>query len=538
MSTHVRLAGLAAAVVLIATALPSTATAATSPAQAGLANLASAYTNYLFGTDWWQAAVTQSTVLTYEQATGDTSYYADIAATYANAKDPVGKPDFENDELDDTAWWALAWLQAYDQTGDTAYLQTAENAAAYIHGYWDSTCDGGVWWDIGKTYKNAITNELFLELTAWLHNDIPGDTTYLGWANAEWSWFSASGMINSSDLVNDGLTSGCANNGGTTWTYNQGVILAALAQLYQATGNASLLTTAEGIATAAISHLAPGGVLTEPCASSGCDGDQEIFKGIFVRDLATLAATANTSMFDSFIDEQATSIETTYPGNGFGLLWSGTPESTCTSTTANPCTTATEASAEQALVAALATTVTGAELHYDDVQSACPTTSNYDSTSESPYLLGVGYDGFSTDLCAPGMDYAYYVVTVPSAIWGQPIESAFIDAQEVYSASCSVTAPVTLSWTGGLSSSADWDNMADDLQDVDTVSVSPDPQSCGTAADSSAPLAAGFNVTSIITKAAAEKWTNFTFRLWQQGSPSDTAFKQFGSNPELVVTYG
>jgi Glycosyl hydrolase family 76 len=82
-----------------------------------------------------------------------------------------------------------------------------------------------VWWNTSKNYKNAIPNELFLELTAGLHNAIPGDTKYLGWANSEWSWFSGSGMINGSDLVNDGLkinstTGRCTNNGQTTRTYN------------------------------------------------------------------------------------------------------------------------------------------------------------------------------------------------------------------------------------------------------------------------------------------------------------------------------
>ncbi len=278
----------------------------------------------LIGNSWWQSAVAVSTIETYAQTTGDTSF--DYAIKAAFAANSAGK--FENGADDDTAWWGLTWLQAYDLTHDRSYLVMAETDADYIHQDWDDTCGGGVWWlRSPESYKNAIANELFLELTAWLHNTIRGDTKYLAWAQAEWSWFDHSGLINKDDLVNDGLDNDCQNNGQNPWTYNQGVILAGLAQLYKATGNRQLLATAEGIAEAAIRRLTVGGVLTEQCRAPDCslDSDTQSFKGIFVQDLKVLAETAKTTRFNAFIRGQARSISVhdTSGDDQFGTSWAG-----------------------------------------------------------------------------------------------------------------------------------------------------------------------------------------------------------------------
>ncbi len=319
-----------------------------SPVRAAMVELLRSYdpATGLIGNSWWQSAVALSTIETYAQTTGDTSF--DSAISEAFAGNSSGK--FENGADDDTAWWGLAWLQAYDLTHVRSYLVMAETDADYIHQDWDDTCGGGVWWlRSPESYKNAIANELFLELTAWLHNTIPGDTKYLAWAEAEWSWFDGSGMINKDDLVNDGLGSNCQNNDQNAWTYNQGVILAGLAQLYKATGNRGLLSKAEGIADAAIRGLTVGGVLTERCRAADCtlDSDTESFKGIFVQDLKVLAETAKTTRFNAFIRTQARSISSHDTGSDhrLGMSWAGPA-------TADP-TSFTQASALDALVASI-----------------------------------------------------------------------------------------------------------------------------------------------------------------------------------------
>ena len=168
-------------------------------------------------------------------------------------------------------------------------------------------------------------------LAAQLHQRTPGDGgtgSYLDWANQKYSWFAGSGLVNSQHLINDGLTSACANHGGTTWTYNQGVILAGFADLFRITGTTSYLTTAEGIANAATATLVDrNGSLQEPCeANNSCGGDGPQFKGIFVRDLYFLYDTDHNAAYWSFLSKNAQAIwnndrDTTT--NQLGLKWAG-----------------------------------------------------------------------------------------------------------------------------------------------------------------------------------------------------------------------
>ncbi|MYS24015.1 Ricin-type beta-trefoil lectin domain-containing protein [Streptomyces sp. DvalAA-14] len=281
------------------------ARAASTPASNSIAVLMKSYdanSGRIDAGGWWTSAVSLSTLMTYEQTTGDRSY--DYAITGAYAKNS----NFTNDYIDDTGWWALAWLQAYDLTGNTDYLNMAKTTTNYMHNYWDSACGGGVYWSTAKQYKASIANELFLAASAGLHNRIPGDTTYGGWATSEWNWFKNSGLING-NLVRDGINvSGCTFNT-ANYTYNQGVILQGLIEQSRATGDTSLLTTAESIATAATQRFNKNGVLYEGCEPN-CTGDGQAFKGIFARYLRALATAARTTQYDSFLTTTANSIIT------------------------------------------------------------------------------------------------------------------------------------------------------------------------------------------------------------------------------------
>jgi predicted alpha-1,6-mannanase (GH76 family) len=276
---------------------------------------------------WWNSANALTAVIGHSQRTGERGHVDVIETTYGRAR--RANPGFSNEYYDDDGWWALAWIAAFDLTGEVKYLDLARQLFAGMAAGWDDVCGGGLWWTRRKKYKNAIPNELFLLIAGRLHQRTasPG-SGYLDWALREWQWFRASGLIGPAGLVNDGLTADCANNGGITWTYNQGVIIGGLVVLHEITGDAAYLGQAEAIAVAALRDLTvPPGILAEPDerrAVGRCD-DQAQFKGIFVRNLYELHRHSPRAEYRDFILANATSLwrNSRNRQNQVGLPWTG-----------------------------------------------------------------------------------------------------------------------------------------------------------------------------------------------------------------------
>lgn len=301
-------------------------------AAAGLQRWYCRWTGRWRTTGWWNAANALTVVVDYTQRSGEQSYAPVIYRTFRAAR--WRHADFIDRFFDDNGWWALAWIRAYDLTGEERYLTAARRIFDVMVTGWDDTCSGGLWWNQDRTYKNAITNELFLTIAARLHLRSPGrERNYLDWALREWHWFSASGIVGQLGLVNDGLTPGCQNNGKPTYTYNQGVILGGLADLYEITGDGAFLRQGESIADAALRELTsppsarPPGILIEPGEAEmvGRRGDGSQFKGIFVRNLYDFYLRSPRVEYRDFIFRNARSIwdHSRNAKNQFGLRWSG-----------------------------------------------------------------------------------------------------------------------------------------------------------------------------------------------------------------------
>lgn len=290
-------------------------------------------------TGWWNSANAITVLVDYARVSKSTEYNSVFSKTFTAApkttEDKRRRAGFLNKYMDDEGWWALAWINAYDLTKNKDYLAMGESIFADMATEWDDTCGGGIWWSKDRNYKNAIANELFLSVAAHLANRALGAkrSEYKAWGKREWRWFEGTGMINANGLVNDGLkiaggggaAASCTNNGRTTWTYNQGVVLGGLAELAAADRNPNLRRAAQKIASAAITQLADQNSVLHDSCEPKCGADGVQFKGIFVRNLVLLDKAHPDPAYESFIDKNADTLWKDAQGPNFQLAerWSG-----------------------------------------------------------------------------------------------------------------------------------------------------------------------------------------------------------------------
>jgi rhamnogalacturonyl hydrolase YesR len=189
----------------------------------------------------------------------------------------------------------LALIHAFDLTGDSKYLNQAKTLYADVQTGWDTTCcgstPGGVWWDKAHTQKATAANA-GAALTGAILYQHTGDASYLAFAQQVYSFWR-------SNMVNPATFQVCDHflpDGTKVWwkfTYNEGLMIGASVELYNATSNVTYLTTAHNIAGFMINNevtpTAYGNVLYDG-SNSGCGGDCHEFKGPAYRYLMRLYA--------------------------------------------------------------------------------------------------------------------------------------------------------------------------------------------------------------------------------------------------------
>lgn len=191
---------------------------------------------------------------------------------------------------------------------------------------------------------NGSFPALYIQLLAGLANrlgDKADKEAYYSIASQGYWWFFNSGIVDQKSwLVVDGLKvsddskGGCIPEGGL-WSYNQGVILGAAAELYEYTKFDNYTQAAVKVADAALDKQSPffagSDVFGDQCnRDQNCNGDIEAFKAPFIRNLRKLAGVVpdKKKTWTDFIQQQAqliikNDVNQTSDQCDVGLYWQG-----------------------------------------------------------------------------------------------------------------------------------------------------------------------------------------------------------------------
>ncbi len=207
--------------------------------------------------------------------------------------------------FDDNAWVTLDLLHAFQETGDEAYLTTAQDEFAFLESGWSTTasepCPGGIFWIDSSTgrSRNTVSNAPSAEAATELYQ-LTGDSTYLTWAEKIYQWVRGC-LLSTGGMYYDHVEpSGTVTK--TRWSYNQGTMIGAGVLLYQATGEVSYLDEALQTARASVSYYGNGTSTSQRLYSQ-----DPPFNSIYFRNLLLLNSLEPDP---SFVDEAQNYVST------------------------------------------------------------------------------------------------------------------------------------------------------------------------------------------------------------------------------------
>ena len=218
------------------------------------------------------------------------AHYAGLLESLFLGQAARGWPRFY---YDDESWMGLALLRAYDVTHDSRNLAQAIYLFNHIRMQWDTTCcggrPGGIWWDFSHTQKATASNAGPTLLGAQIYQRT-GDNDALAFARQVYAYWLETMVDPVTYHVFDHIT---AEGTRVDWqfTYNEGLMIGAAVELYQATGDPLYLEQAHRFARYLVAFqtvpTAYGPVLSDG-SNETCRGDCEQFKGVAYRYLAQL----------------------------------------------------------------------------------------------------------------------------------------------------------------------------------------------------------------------------------------------------------
>lgn len=166
---------------------------------------------------------------------GGYGYYPGMRAAQANVY------------YDDSGWWGLSFIDAYQATHNQAFLTDARKAMRFIVGSgWDTKQGGGIWWDTFHHHKTIEPLAAAVMIGTRLYA-IDHDKWALGWAQKLLTWANAHSFNTQRGLYQRSSTDN------TVMDYVQGLMATANWELCKATGKQALCTKAKQIANASVS---------------------------------------------------------------------------------------------------------------------------------------------------------------------------------------------------------------------------------------------------------------------------------------------
>ena len=236
-------------------------------------------------TDFWRQAEFIELAADAYQSTGDPAYLQMVVAERQGIATLWGRRWTKRSWNDDIMWMVLAYLRAYQVTGDRRDLLVAKsNFDATYARAWSSQLGGGLWWTTAKTQKNNTTNGPAAIAACMLYQALH-DRSYLVKAQALFGWVQANlwdaktgALADSVSPPQGSATRPAVNRVGLT--YNYGSFIGAADMLYKVTGDRAYYQDGLKALTYARRALTyPNGVLRSE--SQGLNQNGGGFKGIF-----------------------------------------------------------------------------------------------------------------------------------------------------------------------------------------------------------------------------------------------------------------